>query len=348
VVVKGHPAHPKTAQLVAKAIHTAIQKCNMPSDTFIMIEGESFEWGKELVLHPHTTGVGFTGSLSGGRAIFDYGQQRQKPIPVFAEMGSTNPVLLLPGKLASSAESIAQTIAASVTMGVGQFCTNPGIILGIQGESLDQFIDALGKKMSEIGSFAMLHPGIKKNYVAGLEQVTTTSGVKTVYRSQDDEELKAPPTVCTVDSTTFNSNPNLHHEVFGPMTMVVKCKDFSDMVAAWSQLEGQLSTTLMCDDSDHSSIQMIMGHAEQIAGRIVFNGAPTGVDVNGATVHGGPYPASTDGRFTSVGAEAIDRWVRPICYQDTPDVLLPLELQNTNPRGILRKVNGEYTKNSLA
>jgi NADP-dependent aldehyde dehydrogenase len=347
VVVKSHPAHPKTAKLVSHAIYKAIRISGVPEDTFMMVDGDSFEWGQALVQHEDTCGVGFTGSLVGGRAIFDYGQQRKKPIPVFAEMGSTNPVILMPSKLQNNRETLVKMLALSVTMGVGQFCTNPGIILGLKGPDLDGFAEELGKAISEMGNFAMLHEGIKRNYVAGISKATSAEGVKTIYHAGNLSDLLAPPVVCTVDSKTFYDNPELHHEVFGPFTMIVSCDNMQDLTKNWKLLEGQLTTTFMCSEEDYPLVQDVINHATDIAGRIVFNNAPTGVDVNNATVHGGPYPASTDNRFTSVGMEAIKRWIKPICFQDTPQKFLPLALQDKNSLDIWRRINAVFTKKDV-
>jgi 2,5-dioxopentanoate dehydrogenase len=347
VVVKGHPSHPKTSRLVSKAIHNALAICRMNSNIFQHIEGEGFDIGKELVQHPLTAGIGFTGSLSGGRAIFDYGNQRSNPIPVFAEMGSTNPVILMPEKLHAENQTIAQAFASSITMGVGQFCTNPGIIIGIKGPDLDQFEQSLAEAISRIPCFQMLHPGIYHSYTQKLEQTIQTKGVKCLYKADNQGEIYATAAIFSVDSSVFAQNPTLHHEIFGPASIVIHCEDMVDMATTWQLLHGQLTTTLMGTETELLKWATLTDIASHLSGRIVFNNVPTGVDVNAATVHGGPYPSSTDGRFSSVGTEAIKRWVRPVCFQDCPDPLLPLPLQNSNPMGIFRKINGDFTRNSV-
>lgn len=347
VVVKGHPAHPRTSALVSAAILSAIIKCNMPEHTFQHVESDGFEIGKALVQHPLTAGVGFTGSLQGGRAIFNYGQLRENPIPVFAEMGSTNPVILLPVRLKADKESLAKMYASSITMGVGQFCTNPGIILALAGEDLYTFSESLAQAMASIPSFKMLHEGIHHNYLSRLTAVENTQGVKFLYRSEDDTELKAPSVVAMVSGDDMINNKTLHEEVFGPSTLIVSCKDMEQLIAIWKQLHGQLTTSLIGTEAELIEYRHLTEIAKIIAGRVVYNNVPTGVDVNNATVHGGPYPSTTDARFTSVGMDAIKRWVRPVCYQDCPDGLLPDSLQNGNPLGILRKVNGEYTRDGI-
>ncbi len=348
VVVKGHPAHPKTSSMVADAIRSAIQECGWPADLFQLVEGGGFESGKYLTQHAATAGVGFTGSLSGGRAIFDYARDREVPIPVFAEMGSTNPVLLLPDALHHRSQGMAKSLASSITLGVGQFCTNPGIILGVRSSALDHFSSLLAIELSLIPTYRMLHEGIFTNYNKNLNSVLAENGVETIYHSQIDEPMMANAVLARVDGDTFERNPSLHHEVFGPFSMVVACKNMAQLLRVWQQLHGQLTTTLMCTDKDLQAFPGLVDKARAMAGRIVFNSVPTGVEVAHATVHGGPYPATTDSRFTSVGADAVLRWARPVCWQDCPESLLPAELQSSNPLGIWRKVNGGLTKEPLS
>jgi NADP-dependent aldehyde dehydrogenase len=310
------------------------------------VDGTSFEIGKMLTLHPRTAAVGFTGSLGGGRAIFDYAQQRDVPIPVFSEMGSTNPVILLKEALQKRAPEIAKSFATSITMGVGQFCTNPGIMISIKSSALNHFTGLLALELSMISAYKMLSESIHKNYSSGLDKVLNDKGVETVYHAHAEGELIASPVLSRVDAATFLKNPDLRHEVFGPFSMIVVCNNKDQFIEVLKSLEGQLTTTLIGTDHDFETNKDLIHLAGNIAGRIVFNGVPTGVEVSNATVHGGPYPATTDGRFTSVGMEAIKRWVRPVCYQDCPDFLLPEELKTSNPLGILRKVDGEYTRSA--
>jgi len=347
VVVKGHPGHPKTSALVYQAIKAAVQECNLHPFVFQYVEGDSFDIGKILTQHPATAGVGFTGSLSGGKAIYTYAQEREMPIPVFAEMGSTNPVLLLQDTLRHSAPEIAKTFAASITMGVGQFCTNPGILIGIKSSALNHFTSLLAIELSLTSAYKMLHAGIQKNYLQAMEAALSSKGVETIYHAQTDGELLAPPTLARVSADTFLNNPNLHHEVFGPFSMLVVCNNRIEMIEVLKSLKGQLTTTIMGTAHDLEINKDLIQLATSIAGRIVFNSAPTGVEVSNAMIHGGPYPASTDPRFTSVGMEAIKRWVRPLCYQDCPNDFLPDELKDDNPNGILRKINGEYSRNII-
>jgi NADP-dependent aldehyde dehydrogenase len=344
VVVKGHPSHPKTSGLVTSAIQKAVKKCGLHPHVFQHIEGDSFEIGKILTQHPLTAGVGFTGSLIGGRAIFDYAQQREIPIPVFSEMGSTNPVLLLKDALNHKAAEYAKSFAGSITIGVGQFCTNPGIMLGIKSSALNHFTSLLALELSMIPAFKMLHEGIHKSYITSLNKVLFDKGVETVYHAHAEGEIVASPVLARVSGNTFLQNPDLHHEIFGPFSLIVVCEHKEQMIEIWKNLKGQLTTTIIGTEQDLQSNKDLIDIARNIAGRIVFNNVPTGVEVSNATVHGGPYPASTDPRFTSVGMDAIKRWVRPICYQDCPDYLLPDEIKDSNPLGILRKVNGEYKR----
>lgn len=346
VIVKGHPSHPRTSNLVSGAIQRAVAKCHLHPFVFQHVDGTSFEIGKILTQHPMTAGVGFTGSLSGGMAIYHYAQQREAPIPVFSEMGSTNPVILLKGALQLKATDLAKSFAASITMGVGQFCTNPGIMLGVKSSVLNHFTSLLALELSMLPSHRMLHEGIHKNYTSGLDKVLFDKGVETVYHAHAEGNLVGSPVLARVSATTFLQNPDLHHEIFGPFSIIVVCDNKNQLTEVWKILKGQLTTTIIGTDHDLELNKDLIDIAKNIAGRIVFNGVPTGVEVGNATVHGGPYPASTDGRFTSVGTEAIKRWVRPLCYQDCPDFLLPDELKNINPLGIFRKVNGEYSRQS--
>lgn len=344
VVVKGHPSHPRTSQLVSSAIQNAVAKCGLHPHVFQHVEGASFEIGKILTLHPYTAGVGFTGSLSGGRAIFDYAQQRDVPIPVFSEMGSTNPVILLKDALNHHAAEHAKAFASSITIGVGQFCTNPGIMLAIKSSALNHFTSLLAIELSMIPAYKMLHEGIHKNYESGLGKVLYDKNVETIFHAHAEGEMVASPVLARVSGDTFLKNPDLHHEIFGPFSLIVVCEDKDQLLEIWQTLKGQLTTTIIGTDQDLHQNADLLTIARNIAGRIVFNNVPTGVEVTNATVHGGPYPSATDARFTSVGMDAIKRWVRPICFQDCPDFLLPDELKDENPLGILRKVNGAFTR----
>ena len=344
VVVKGHPSHPRTSLLVASAIQNAVSICGLHPHVFQHVVGDSHELGKILTQHSRTAGVGFTGSLTGGRAIFDYGQQREIPIPVFSEMGSTNPVLLLKDALNHKAPEFAKAFANSITIGVGQFCTNPGILLGIKSSALNHFTSLLALELSMIPAFKMLHQGIHTSYVSILSKVLSDKGVETVFHAHADGDLVASPVLARVSGDAFLKNPNLHHEIFGPFSIIIVCDNKNQMIDIWKKLQGQLTTTIIGTDQDLKSNIDLLDVARNIAGRIVFNNVPTGVEVSNATVHGGPYPAATDARFTSVGLDAIKRWVRPLCFQDCPDFLLPDAIKDSNPLGLWRKINGEYKR----
>lgn len=344
VVVKGHPAHPRTSALVARAIRKAIKDCGLHPHVFQLVEDSSFEAGKLLTQHPRTAGVGFTGSLSGGRAIFDYAQHREVPIPVFSEMGSTNPVILLPDALKIHAEEYAKAFAGAITQGVGQFCTRPGIQLALESPDFDRYIHMLAEALAKKKVFKMLHPGIHDNYTATLSKALATKGVETVFHADAPGDLEAAQTLAKVRGRDFISNPQLHHEIFGPFSLMVVCKNMDELKAIWKNLAGQLTTTIIGTEQELIAHASLIDIARNIAGRIVFNYIPTGVEVANATVHGGPYPAATDARFTSVGMDAIKRWVRPVCFQDCPDDLLPDELKESNPLGIMRKVDGVFTR----
>lgn len=350
VVVKAHPAHYQTSLMVAGAILEAARKTDMPEGVFAHIAGASFEVGKTLVTHPHTKAVGFTGSFAGGKQLFDWASQRQEPIPVFAEMGSVNPVFLLPEKLAAGAKDIAAMYAASVTLSVGQFCTNPGLIIGMEGEALQQFLHDLGKAIQKTEPEKMLHIGIAGAYAERREAALMQENVHLVAESVhpvDQAGIKALPTVATVNAKTFLANPLLHKEVFGPYSLVIRCADGNEMLEVARHLEGQLTATIMATEADVRNNNELVESIKNICGRLILNGVPTGVEVCDAMQHGGPYPATTDARFTAVGADAIRRFVRPVAFQNWPDSLLPDELKNNNPLGIWRMVDGEWINREL-
>ena len=340
VIVKAHPAHPATSEAVAEAVRKALSRCGLPEDLFIHVHGAVPEVGKALVTHPLVKAVGFTGSYTAGRTLFDWANARREPIPVFAEMGSVNPVFLLPRKTASDAEQMAKAYAASVTLGCGQFCTNPGLLFGVEGDALNRFMDLLGNEMSTVAASRMLHTGIAVAYAEKREKALSQSGVSVVGSASETEDtLTGAATVATVDAQTFIGNPLLHQEVFGPFTLVVRCRDTNEMLKAAEHLEGQLTCTVMGWEEDVKENPPLIGRIRELCGRIILNGVPTGVEVCLAMHHGGPFPSTTDSRFTSVGADGIRRFSRPLAYQNWPDSLLPDELKDANPLGILRTVD---------
>lgn len=345
VVVKAHPAHPGTSELVAGAIVAAAQKTEMPEGVFSMLFDQGHESGVALTAHPLTSAVAFTGSQRGGMALYHLAQQRAEPIPVFAEMGSVNPVILFPKAVQVRAASLATQLAASVTMGVGQFCTNPGLILAIETPELGDFLQHLGAAIAAAAPGAMLSAGICENFSASSAEMLRQQGVEMVGKSQNEaNEHQAAPVIGKVTATRFLKNPRLHEEVFGPFSLVVACVDEAELAEVIKALPGQLTGTLMAEVSEIESYAGIVQRLQNKVGRLIFNGVPTGVEVGHAMQHGGPFPATTDPRFTSVGTAAIRRFVRPVAYQDFPDALLPDALKRDNPLDIWRLVNGEWSK----
>ena len=345
VIIKAHPAHPQTSETVANAILKAAGKCKMPKGIFAHVHGVSFEVGKTLVMHQHTKAVGFTGSFIGGKQLFDWANQRNEPIPVFSEMGSINPVFLLPGKLKQSPAEIAKMYAGSITLGVGQFCTNPGLIIGIDSDELKTFVHDLGNVIQQTASGLMLHPGIAKAYKEKRGTALIQKDVQLVAESEiSAKENEGLPTIATASGQAFLNNPVLHQEVFGPYSLVIRCKDMNEMTEVAKHLEGQLTSTLMATEDDIRNNDELVEAVKNICGRFILNGVPTGVEVCLSMHHGGPFPATTDSRFTSVGADGIKRFARPIAFQNWPNDLLPDELKDNNPLKIWRTINNELKK----
>ncbi|MCW5912578.1 MAG: aldehyde dehydrogenase (NADP(+)) [Cyclobacteriaceae bacterium] len=345
VIVKAHPAHLETSKLVAGAIEKAAIKTGMPSGVFQHVYGEGFETGQALVKHPLTKAVGFTGSLAGGKALFDLANQRPEPIPVFAEMSSINPVILLPETLSRDAAKTAGALAASITLGVGQFCTNPGLIIAIDDETLQSFIAALSTEIQKALPAAMLHQGIADNYSKKLAQALAQKGVKAEGQSSaQGNPAQGTPLVASVPAEIFLQNPALSEEVFGPFSLIVKCRNMDELHKVINRGHGQLTSTIIGDETEISRHKALLNVLIEKAGRLIINGVPTGVEVCPSQMHGGPYPSTTDSRFTAVGADAIKRFVRPVSFQNFPDSLLPDELKEANPLGIWRVYNGEFKK----
>ena len=349
VIIKAHPAHAATSELAAEAVKAAAKQCNLPEAVFIHLHGASFEVGKALVEHPHTKAVGFTGSFEGGKALFDLANNRKVPIPVFAEMGSINPVFLLPQKLKEDGASMAAMYAASITLSGGQFCTNPGLLIGIEGEELDEFERLLGEKIQQVKPVKMLHPGIAKNFQTrrkkALEQTGVAVAAATTYEATEVESI---PTVAETNAGTFLENSVLHAEVFGPYSLLVKCRDIKEMQEVATKLEGQLTVSLIATNDEVKQNPELIGTLRELCGRFLMNGVPTGVEVALSMHHGGPYPSTTDSRFTSVGADAIKRFARPVCYQNWSNELLPDELKDENPLGLWRTVDNKLVPPSKA
>ena len=325
VVVKGHSAHPGTGEIVAEAIHAAIKKCGVHPGVFSLIQGGRRDVGQALVQHPLVRAVGFTGSLAGGRALFDLCCSRADPIPFFGELGSVNPMFLLPSALARRGAEIAKGWAASLTMGAGQFCTNPGIAVVIDGPEADTFASAATEALKPVGAQLMLTDGIAAAYRQGRDRIAGTAGVREVLTSVCDLR-NATPYLYATTGAEWLANHALGEEVFGPLGLIVRVADAAEMEAVARSLQGQLTCTLHLDTGDTALGQRLMPVLERKAGRVLANGFPTGVEVADAMVHGGPYPASTNFGATSVGTLSIRRFLRPVCYQNIPDALLPGDL----------------------
>jgi NADP-dependent aldehyde dehydrogenase len=326
VVVKGHSAHPGTGEIVAQAVDTAIHACGLHAGVFSLIQGGKRDVGESLVQHPLIQAVGFTGSLAGGRALFDLCARRPSPIPFFGELGSVNPMFLLPAAVGARGATIAQGWAGSLTMGAGQFCTNPGIAVVIDGPDALAFIDAAKAAVAQVGAQTMLTDGIAEAYRAGRDRIASGAGVREVLTTTCDLR-NATPYLFEVSGDDWLANHALGEEVFGPLGLIVRVRDFAQMQAIARSLDGQLTCTLHMDDADTDHARALMPVLERKAGRVLANGFPTGVEVCEAMVHGGPYPASTNFGATSVGTMSIRRWLRPVSYQNMPAALLPEELR---------------------
>jgi NADP-dependent aldehyde dehydrogenase len=349
VVVKAHPAHPGTGELVARAIGRAAEACGLPAGVFSFVHGGP-AIGLALVRHPATAAVGFTGSHSAGRALFDAAAARPQPIPVFAEMSSVNPVFLLPGAVKERGDEIAQGLVASLTLGVGQFCTKPGLVFCFRGPDTEALIEKLAAAVHRAPSGTMLTAQIQDAFERNRDLLTSVSGVTRIDAptvAADGAKTQATPSIARADAKSFLAHPELTVEAFGPFMIVIEVDDHAQMLACGNALDGQLTATLHGTDADLAAAHELVEIAERFAGRLIVNGFPTGVEVCASMNHGGPYPATTDVRFTSVGAAAILRFARPVCYQGFDDALLPIELRNANSNRLLRCVNGTQTRDAI-
>lgn len=350
VIVKAHPSHPGTDELVSQAIISAAKQTNMPDGIYSMVHCSN-ENAINLVTNPAIKAVGFTGSRNGGMALFNAVVNRPEPIPVYAEMSAVNPVIILPGAAAANAAAIANGLAGSVTLGVGQFCTNPGLVFMVDDPNTQSFLQTLSATIEKAAPATMLSKGICINYGKGIERLKTNSAVAVLSNAvtaADENKTEAVPYVFTVQQKDFIADASLSQEVFGPATTVVLCKSVDEIEAALKIIEGQLTATLHSTEADAAVTARIVDLMKEKAGRLIFGGFPTGVEVADAMVHGGPFPATTDGRTTSVGTAAIQRFVRPVSYQNFPQHLLPDALKDNNPLHILRQVNGVFTKDVVA
>ncbi|QJI37945.1 aldehyde dehydrogenase (NADP(+)) [Pseudomonas sp. ADAK13] len=345
VVVKAHSGHMATADLVGCAIERAATRTSMPAGVFNMIFGQGV--GAALVAHPAIQAVGFTGSLHGGQALCKIAAEREQPIPVFAEMSSINPVILLPGALAARGATIAGELAGSVVLGAGQFCTNPGLVIGIRGAAFTAFTEQLKGHLSAQAPQTLLNAGGLLSYQNGISALAECAGI-THLAGQPQQGTKAQAQLFKADvNLLLEGHPLLQEEVFGPTTVLIEVADDAELKRALQALRGQLTATLIGEPGDLRQYHWLVPLLEEKVGRILVNGYPTGVEVCDAMIHGGPYPATSDARGTSVGSMAIDRFLRPLCYQNYPDSLLPAALQNVNPLGVTRLVNGAWSSESI-
>jgi 2,5-dioxopentanoate dehydrogenase len=347
VIVKAHPSHAGTDALVAHAIITAAQKTNMPDGIFSMFFGTE-EMALQMVKHPVVKAIGFTGSRKGGMAIFNAAVNRPQPIPVYAEMSAVNPVLLMPGAVAANPRVIAQGLAASVTMGVGQFCTNPGLVFMVDDDNAKIFLQSLAENIEKIAPATMLNKNICTAYAEGIDKLKTTAHLLTQSTTvANADKTEAAPYMFTVTQKDFIANKNLANEVFGPVSLIVLCKNTDEIKEVLQHAEGQLTVTIHAGAEDEKYLPGIINVMQEKAGRILYGGFPTGVEVCDAMVHGGPFPATTDARSTSVGSGAVQRFARPVAYQNFPQQFLPPALKDNNPLGILRIVDGQWTREAI-
>ncbi|MBV6290171.1 aldehyde dehydrogenase (NADP(+)) [Pseudomonas aegrilactucae] len=342
VVFKAHRAHLGTAELVARVVQAASRRLALPAGTFSLVIGDGNDVGQQLVSHPAIKAVGFTGSRAGGLALIRAAAARAEPIPVYAEMSSINPVFLLPGALSARAGSIATAFVDALVMGAGQFCTNPGVVLGVEGPGLQAFLAQATAHLAQKAAQTMLTPGIHCAYEQGIERIAKHAEVEAIASGLSPAgATQAQAHLFQLTSAQVAANPGLLEEVFGPAAIVIRCQDTTEMLAFARSVEGQLTATLHLEEEDLPVARGVVQAMEKKAGRVLVNGFPTGVEVCDSMVHGGAYPATSDSRTTSVGSSAIERFLRPVCYQSVPDALLPEALKQGNPLGIWRQVDGQ-------
>ena len=345
VIVKSHPMHAGTGEIVSRAIINAVEKNNMPDGVFSNLNSKDINVGVQLVNHPDVKAVGFTGSLKGGRSIYDLASKREIPIPVFAEMGSTNPIIIFPDKIENDYKSLASKLAKSITVGSGQFCTNPGMIISTKGNGMDKFIESLSSELNDIEPSCMLHPNILSAYKSNAHLATSDQDVAILFNSDNSSKENYPKhIIASVSSDNFIKKRKLHHEIFGPFSLIIQCEDLDDLRDVVGSIQGQLTGTIIGEKDEIQDNQDIIDLLGSRVGRIIFDGVPTGVEVCSSMLHGGPYPATTDSRYTAVGVHSIKRWVRPFSFQDFPDEALPDELKNNNPLNIKRNINGVVSR----
>lgn len=340
VIYKAHPAHPETSKLVGQVIHKAVIDSALPIGVFTHVEG-GVEVGQALAKHPIAKAVAFTGSFAGGKALFEAANQRKQPIPVFAEMGSVNPVIALKEKLGNNMEALAKQFVASLTLGAGQFCTNPGLIM-VPAIHAEEFAKAVKKELELITAAPMLHEGIAASYYNALAILQGRKELEWVQVAAAKDLIKAYPALAKIKASDWLEDEHFQQEVFGSFALMVVYEHFNELYAIAQRLHGQLTITLWGEEDELAKKVDLINQLEEKCGRLLFKGVPTGVEVGYAMQHGGPYPSTTDSRFTSVGAYAIKRFARPIAFQDMPHELLPDALREENPLGIWRMVDGEF------
>lgn len=344
VIVKGHPAHPGTSELIAKAIIKAIKSSDLPVGVFSLVQGSNYQISEALVKHPKIKAVGFTGSLKVGRHLYNLATSRPEPIPFYGELGSINPLFLLNDAIKDNQAEFVRNYITSLTMGAGQFCTNPGLLVVQQSPMLDSLLEQLTIQLEESLTDSMLTKPIQESLNLGIDLLRAETDVEILAETAvNNTNAGSRNIILTVPAVSFIKNPKLHEEVFGPVGVVVICKDEAEIMKVACSLKGQLTACIHTTNSNENYTQTLFNKLTQIAGRVLFNGFPTGVEVNHSMVHGGCYPATTDSRSTSVGAQAIYRFTRPVCFQDTPEYLLPSELKNNNPLKIYRMIDGVLT-----
>ena len=346
VIVKAHPAHPGASEFVGRAIQSAVQEHNLPEGAFSLLFDSGTSVGSRLAQHPLVKAAAFTGSHRAGRALFNLAVNRPDPIPFFAEMSSTNPLFILPGAMSAAPEKLAADLHASFTLGAGQFCTKPGLVFVFDNDALPAFLSALRSKVSDSSPFTLLTPGIASAFRSEVSNREKSLALQPVAVGKISNATQASATAALyeIDLATLVANPNIASEHFGPATVVVHATSKEKVLEFAKNLEGHLTATIHGNAADVEQFSDLIRILESKVGRLVFNGFPTGVEVCHSMIHGGPYPATTDSRFTSVGTSAILRFARPVCFQDFPDSALPLELQHANPVGLFRMVDGRYTR----
>lgn len=347
VIVKAHPGHPATSELTAQAVKKAMDACDFPAGCFSMVQGDRIEVGQKLVEHPLIEAVGFTGSLRAGRAIFDTAARRAKPIPVYAEMSSVNPVVILPGAIHKRGEALAEQVAASVTLGCGQFCTNPGLVFVVDGPETLAFMKQVSERMDQRDAGVLLNANIERGLVQAVQETLTREGVRQLTAARPDEGTEGysyPNTVLQMSGETFRMDAGLQNEHFGPVTAFVVCDNQDDMELALDFLRGNLTATIQAEADEMDAARRLYDRLREKVGRLIWNGFPTGVEVVYAMQHGGPYPATTAPATTSVGMMAIKRFMRPVAFQNMPGELLPDALKDGNPLKLWRIVDNQWTR----